>query len=272
MITKPDEFQSPKDVRMACRLGKHTSATFGCAPGYLQANLVILPEKYAEDFKGFCLSNPKPCPLLVITEPGAFHLQDLAKDVDLRIDLPKYNVFQDGAIIDEPTEINKWWRDDLVTFLLGCSFSFEYKMIKAGFPVRHVEEDKNVPMYKTNIECFQYGVFAGNLVVSMRPLKLGSLAKVTDITSRYTFAHGAPIHHGDTEGIGIKNISNPDFGDKVSIYPEEIPVFWACGVTPQLAIMQSKIEFAITHSPGCMFVSDIKADKFVWKYSKYNRN
>ncbi len=271
MITKSDDFQSPRDVRMTCRSGKHTSPTFGCAPGYLQANLVILPEKYAEDFKGFCLSNLKPCPLLEITKPGAFHLQDLAKDVDLRVDLPKYKVFQDGAVIEEPTEITKWWRDDLVTFLLGCSFSFEDEMIKAGFSVRHVEEDKNVPMYKTNIECLQHGMFVSNMVVSMRPLKPSSLAKVTDITSRYPFAHGVPVHHGDVEEIGIANISNPDFGDRVKIHPDEIPVFWACGVTPQLAIMQSKIEFAITHSPGCMFVSDIKTDEFIWKYMIYNR-
>ena len=249
-----------KDVRDAARAGRLSGPTCGLAPEYLQANLVIVPQDLAADFLRFCESNLKPCPLLDVTEPGSWEPHDVAPGADLRTDLPRYRVYRHGSLVDEPTDIVHWWRGDLVSFLLGCSFSFEAAMRRAGLPVRHLDEGCNVPMYRTSITCTPSGVFRGPLVVSMRPLTPAQAIQAVEITSRYPHAHGTPVHFGDPAAIGISDLSRPDFGDAVSVRPGEVPVFWACGVTPQAVVMDVKPEFAITHSPGCMFVTDRLAD------------
>ena len=246
-----------RDVRLACRAGELTTQTSGLAPGFAQANLAILPRDLAFDFLQFCRRNPKPCPLLDVTEPGSPVPAALAPDADLRTDLPRYRVWQNGELVDEPTEITRWWRDDLVSFLIGCSFTFEAPLLRAGVPVRHIELGCNVPMYRTNIPCAPAGPFHGPMVVSMRPLKPADAIRAVQITSRYPGVHGAPVHIGLPEQIGIRDLSRPDFGDPVPVDPDELPVFWACGVTPQSVIMAAKPPLAITHSPGCMFVTDV---------------
>ncbi len=256
--------RTPYELRLSCREGVFSGPTFESAPGILQANLVIVPTTFANDFEVFCRLNPKPCPLLEVTKPGGYELQKLAQDVDLRTDLPKYRVFQNGSFVAEPTDILSWWRDDLVAFLLGCSLSFEHAMLTSGLPVRHVEEHRNGPVYRTNIPCQTAGSFHGPTVVSMRPIPSGLVDRAIQLTEKYPFAHGAPLHVGDPSTIGIKDLQSPDFGEAVTIHADETPVFWACGVTPQVVLLESKTEFAITHSPGHMFVTDIRSDEFVW--------
>lgn len=245
-----------KQVRALAREGTLTIPTAGLASGFVQANLVIVPEQFAFDFLLFCMRNPKPCPVLEVLEKGNPLPAITAKNADLRTDLPRYRVYENEKLLDEPTDILKYWRNDLVSFLLGCSFTFDRALREGGVPVRHEEESKNVPMYKTNIPCKSAGVFHGPLVVSMRPMTPEFALQATRITSRFPRAHGSPIHLGDPLQIGIHNISKPDFGESVSIHADEIPVFWACGVTPQAVALASKIPFLITHSPGHMFVSD----------------
>ncbi len=245
-----------KQVRDLSREGTLTNPTAGLASGFVQANLVIVPEQFAFDFLLFCTRNPKPCPVLEVLEKGNPLTSLTAKNADLRTDLPRYRVYQNEKLLDEPTDILKYWRADFVSFLLGCSFTFDRALREGGVPVRHEEEGKNVPMYKTNIACKSAGVFQGPLVVSMRPMTTDLALKATCITSRFPRAHGSPVHLGDPLQIGIPNISKPDFGESVSIHSDEIPVFWACGVTPQAVAIASKIPFLITHSPGHMFVSD----------------
>ncbi len=244
------------DVRQACRYGEWTGPTAGLARGFTQANLVILPQALAMDFLLFCQRNPKPCPVLAVTEPGQVCPGTIAHDADLRTDLPKYRVWQDGQLVDEPTEISRYWQDDFVSFLIGCSFTFEDALLRAGVPVRHIELQRNVPMYRTNIECVPAGIFRGPLVVSMRPMKPADAIRAVQITSRFPSVHGAPVHLGLPEQIGIRDLSRPDFGEVVPIHDDELPVFWACGVTPQSAIMTARPPLVITHSPGCMFVTD----------------
>ena len=248
-------------VRAQARSGQLIGPTCGLAPGYLQANLVVVPQALAFDFLLFCQRNPKPCPLLEVTDPGSPEPRELAPGADLRTDLPRYRVYEHGRLVDEPADICRWWRDDLVAFLLGCSFSFEEAMQRAGLPVRHVDEGRNVPMYRTNIACKSAGAFHGPMVVSMRPLTPAQAIQSVEVTARYTKAHGAPIHIGDPAAIGVTAIDRPDFGDAVTIRPGEVPVFWACGVTPQAVLMEAKPPLAITHSPGCMFVTDVRADE-----------
>jgi uncharacterized protein YcsI (UPF0317 family) len=243
-------------VRASARSGALTGPTPGLALGHVQANLVILPRELAFDFLLFCQRNPKPCPLLDVTEPGSPEPRRIAPGADLRTDLPAYRVFEQGKLIAEPTDISRWWRDDLVSFLLGCSFTFENALLEAGLPVRHIEAGCNVPMYRTNIPCEPAGVFRGPLVVSMRPLTPGQAIEATVICSRFPLAHGPPVHFGDPAVIGICDLSRPDFGDPVQMRDGEVPVFWACGVTPQAVLMEAKPPFAITHKPGHMFVSD----------------
>lgn len=250
-----------RDIRLRARSGGLTGPTCGMAAGYLQANLVIVPQSLAFDFLLFCQRNPKPCPLLEVTDPGSPEPRELAPGADLRTDLPRYRVYQAGKLVDEPADIRRWWRDDLVAFLIGCSFSFEEAMLRAGLPVRHMEQGRNVPMYRTNIPCRTAGIFRGPVVVSMRPLTVAQAIRAVEVTSRYAKAHGAPLHIGDPAAIGITALDRPDFGDPITIHPDEVPVFWACGVTPQAVLMEVKPELAITHSPGCMFVSDVRADE-----------
>jgi uncharacterized protein YcsI (UPF0317 family) len=249
---------SGADVRLACRRGELKSPTPGLALGFVQANLVVLPRDWAFDFLLFCQRNPKPCPLLDVTEPGDAEAKFVAAGSDLRTDLPAYRVWKNGELIEEPPEITKHWRDDLVSFIIGCSFTFENALLAAGVPVRHIEQRVNVPMYRTSMACRAAGRFAGPMVVSMRPLTLEKAVKAARICSRFPRAHGSPLHLGDPAAIGIRDLAKPDFGDTIEIRAGELPVFWACGVTPQAAVMQAKPPFAITHKPGNMFLTDVR--------------
>lgn len=253
-----NQLTTPADVRDACRAGELSGQTSGLAAGYAQANLVILPQKLADDFLSFCQRNPKPCPLLEMTEAGSPVPRRTAPDADLRTDLPRYRVWEDGELVDEPLDIRDRWRDDFVSFLLGCSFTFEAALLRAGVPVRHVEQGTNVPMYRTNIACEPAGPFHGPLVVSMRPLRPADAIRAVEITSQFPGMHGSPVHLGLPEQIGIADLSRPDFGDPVEVRGDELPVFWACGVTPQAVAMSAKPPLMITHSPGCMFVTDVQ--------------
>ena len=234
------EFHTGVAVRCASRAGILKGPTPGLAPGFVQANLVMLPKDWAYDFLLFCQRNPKPCPLLDVTEAGDPEPKFVAPGSDLRTDLPAYRVWQNGELIDEPTDVTKHWRGDLVSFVIGCSFTFENALQSAGVPVRHIEQDVNVPMYRTNIACRSAGRFRGPMVVSMRPLTPDQAIRATQICGRFARAHGTPIHFGDPAAIGIRDVSKPDFGDAVEVKPGELPVFWACGVTPQAALMEAR--------------------------------
>lgn len=247
-----------RDVRLAARTGALTSTTAGLAPGFVQGNLVVLPADVADDFARFCALNPKPCPVIGVTEPGAHRVRALGADIDLATDLPRYRVWRNGKLAEETSNVSHLWRDDLVGFVLGCSFTFEDALTAAGIRLKHLSARTNVAMYCTNIDCEPAGRFAGPLVVSMRPLAPDDAARAADITSRFPLAHGAPVHVGDPAEIGIRNISSPDYGHPVEISSTELPVFWACGVTPQAAIARARIPFAVTHAPGCMLVTDVE--------------
>lgn len=226
--------------------------------GHIQANLVIVPKDLAYDFLLFAQRNPKPCPILDVTDVGSAEPKLMAKGADLRFDVPKYRIYKQGELTDEVSDLTDYWRDDLVGFLLGCSFSFETAMLNASIPIRHIEDNHNVPMYVTNIETEPAGRFHGKMVVSMRPIPYQMVTRAVQATSRFPQVHGAPIHIGDPSLIGIKDINLPDFGDSSIIKEDEVPVFWACGVTPQSIAMTSKPELMITHSPGYMFICDPK--------------
>lgn len=247
---------TPEEVRTRCRRGEFTSPTCGFAGGHAQANLVVLPKEYAFDFLLFCQRNPKSCPLLEVLEPGHFSCSALARDCDIRTDLPRYRIFEHGVMTAEVSDITSQWRDDLVSFIIGCSFSFEEALVANKVPVRHIEQATNVPMFETNIACRSAGCFSGNLVVSMRPLTAADAIKATTITSKYPRVHGAPVHLGNPAEIGIADVSRPDYGDAVPVRDGEITVFWACGVTPQVVMAASRPSFCITHAPGCMLVLD----------------
>jgi uncharacterized protein YcsI (UPF0317 family) len=249
---------SASEIRHHARTGELDGPTPGLALGYVQANLVVLPRDLAFDFLLFCQRNPKPCPLLDVTEPGDAEPKTVAPGADLRTDLPRYRVYRSGELVEEPQHISAWWRDDLVAFLIGCSFTFESALLQASVPVRHVEQRCNVPMYRTNIPCKPAGVFHGPLVVSMRPLTPAQAVTATRICTRFGRAHGTPVHFGDPAAIGIRDLGKPDFGDPVEIRPGETPVFWACGVTPQAVVMEAKPELCLTHKPGHMFVTDLR--------------
>ena len=244
-------------LRAAVRAGRYSGPTAGLARGFVQANLVILPAEAADEFAEFCRRNPKPCPLLEQTSPGDPEPRATAPGADLRTDVPRYRVFRSGQLeAQEPADIRGVWRDDLVSFLLGCSFTFENALLHEGLEVRHIAQGCNVPMYRTTLACRSAGRFSGNLVVSMRPYRPEASEQVIEITSRYPTMHGAPVHVGDPTAIGIDDLARADFGDAVTIHSGEVPVFWACGVTPQVALAEARCELAVTHSPGCMFVTD----------------
>ncbi|WP_347486013.1 putative hydro-lyase [Vandammella animalimorsus] len=244
-------------VRHAARSGRLTAPTAGLAPGHVQVNLVILPQALAADFLRFCQRNPKACPLLAVSEPGDWRLPELGADLDLRSDVPRYRVWSRGELVAEPTQLGPYWRDDLVSFALGCSFSFEEALLNEGIEVRHVALNCNVPMYRTQIATTPAGTFGGPLVVSMRPFKAADAIRAIQITSRFPSVHGAPVHLGDPEQIGISDLAHPDYGDPVPVHAGEVPVFWACGVTPQSVIAATRPDFCITHAPGHMLVSDL---------------
>jgi len=258
-VSRGDQrLETGRDVRLACRGGVFDGQTSGLAYGYVQGNLAILPRDWAQDFLRFCQANPKPCPLLGMSEPGDARIPALAEDLDIRTDVPRYRVWRDGALADEPRDIKSVWRDDLVAFVIGCSFSFEEALLQNDVPVRHIALNRNVPMYRTSVETQAAGRFHGPMVVSMRPMKPADAIRAVQITTRLPAVHGAPVHIGFPEQIGIRDIAKPDYGDAVPVEAGELPVFWACGVTPQAAIAAAKPPFAITHAPGCMLVTDLK--------------
>lgn len=249
---------SPAKLRQAIRSGEFSGNTSGYAPGFVQCNLTILPADWANDFLRFCQSNPKPCPLIASSNsPGDTGLP-LLGDIDIRTDVPSYRVFRDGVLDEEVADIHSHWRDDLVVFALGCSFSFEEALLADGLDVRNVSEGVNVPMYRTSIDCAPAGPFQGKMVVSMRPFKAADAIRAVQICTRFPSVHGAPIHLGDPGLIGIDNLDLPDYGDAVTMGENELPVFWACGVTPQVALEKARPPFAITHSPGHMLVTDLR--------------
>lgn len=250
------KFSTGTELREEVRAGKFTGQTAGQAPNFLQGNVVILPRAYAEDFLLFCANNPKPCPLIGLTKPGYAAIPELGA-LDIRSDIPKYRIYRDGILDKEVTDINDLWSDDLVTFVLGCSFTFEEALIRDGYAVRHIEQGRNVPMFKTNIETIPGGIFNGPLVVTMRSFPKRQIPAIFDLSAKFPHAHGTPIYWGDPEKIGITDLLKPDYGDCILVPEDEIPVFWACGVTPQAATERAKPEICITHAPGCMLVTDI---------------
>lgn len=250
--------QTPSEFRRLVREGGHTGPTAGICPGYAQANLVILPRELAYDFLLFAQRNPKSCPILEVSDTGSRYLKEIAPGADIARDIPRYRIYEHGVMTGEYTDVSDFWRDDLVSFLIGCSFSFEGELMEADVSVRHIEEGRNVPMYITNIPCQPAGVFQGSMVVSMRPLPYDQIVKSVLVTGSMPKVHGAPVHIGEPAAIGIRDIHRPDFGDSVTIRPGEVPVFWPCGVTPQAVLMASKPAFAITHAPGHMLVTDVK--------------
>ncbi len=243
-------------ARAAIRAGRHTGPTSGLATGFAQANLVVLPHDHALDFLRFCVRNPQPCPLLEVTDTGSPHPASVASDADLRTDLPRYRVLRDGVCTDEPADISPYWDEHLVGFLLGCSFTFEWALAAAGLPIAHQQQGVNVPMYVTDRECVRAGAFHGPMVVSMRPLPAHQVPRAVQITGRFPAMHGVPVHIGDPAGLGIDDLGAPDFGDPVRIAADEVPVFWACGVTPQIVAQNAAPPLAIFHAPGHMFITD----------------
>jgi uncharacterized protein YcsI (UPF0317 family) len=253
---------TPAQSRALIREGKWRKPTAGMAAGYTQANLAILKKELAFEFLLFCQRNPKPCPILDVTEVGSPIPRLVAPDADLRTDIPAYRIYRHGKLVEEVADITSYWEEDMVGFLLGCSFTFEQAMLKNNIPVRHIEENCNVPMYKTNIPCVKAGPFEGPMVVSMRPIPEKDVVRAVQVTSRFPAVHGAPIHIGSPESIGIQDISRPDFGDPVTIKEGEVPVFWACGVTPQAVAMHVKPDIMITHAPGHMFITDMQEEHY----------
>lgn len=241
-------------VRLAYREGL-VEPTSGRAPGYAQANLVVLPKDWAYDMLLFAQRNPRPVPLLDVTDAGSFSTT-LAGDADLRTDLPLYRVWENGELVAEVPEVRDLWREDLVSFLIGCSFSFESALLEAGVPVRNIEQGTNVSMYRTSIDCRPAGRLSGPMVVSMRPIPAALVPAAVQITARMPQVHGAPIHVGSPETLGITDLSTPDYGDPVTFHPGDIPVFWPCGVTPQAALLASRPPFALTHAPGHMLITN----------------
>lgn len=249
---------SPYQLRQQIRSGDFTTNTSGYCAGFVQGNLAILPADYADEFLKFCQFNPKPCPLIGMSaSPGDFMLPEVGEDLDIRTDVPRYRIYEQGALQREVTDITDYWQDDMVAFLLGCSFSFEEALLADGLEIRNISEKVNVPMYRTNIDCKSAGRFSGTTVVSMRPMKPADAIRAIQICSRFPAVHGAPLHFGDPDAIGIRDINTPDFGDAVTIKEGEVPVFWACGVTPQVAIESARPPLCITHSPGHMLVTDL---------------
>jgi uncharacterized protein YcsI (UPF0317 family) len=253
----PIDERHPREIRADIRAGYISGVTTGLGAGYVQANLAALPRDQAYDFLLFCQRNSRPCPLLEVTDVGAVEPVGVAPGADLRTDIPRYRIYRDGVLVDETADATEYWRDDLVAFLLGCSFTFEWALLEAGVPLRHIEQDRNVAMWRTSIPCRPAGVFHGQMVVSMRPIPASLLSRAVTASARFPGAHGAPIHIGDPAAIGIRDLEQPDWGDRQKFEPGDVPVFWACGVTSQAAALASKPPFMITHSPGHMFLTDM---------------
>ncbi|KPI21499.1 UPF0317 protein [Actinobacteria bacterium OK074] len=263
-VTELDEHAhawTPDDARARFRSGV-SGPTAGVAAGYTQANLISLPADWAYDMLLFAQRNPRSCPVLEVTDAGSWNTPQTAPGADLRTDLPRYRVWEHGELVDEPTDVVDRWRDDLVSFLIGCSFTFEWALTGAGVPMRHIEQGRNVPMYVTSRPCRPAGRLHGPLVVSMRPVPPRFLDTAITETSLHPAVHGGPVHLGPPSALGIADLDRPDFGDPVAAEPDDIPVFWACGVTPQAAVMASRPPFAITHAPGRMFITDARDEQY----------
>ena len=247
----------PREIRADVRNAVLTGTTAGLGPNFVQANLAVLPREQAYDFLLVCQRNPRPCPLVEVTDTGSAEPRISAPGADLRTDIAKYRIYRHGEMVEEVTDLRAHWRDDLVAFLLGCSFTFEWALLEAGIRLWHVEHGKGVAMWRTSLECRPAGIFHGPMVVSMRPVRGADIAKAVTASARFPGAHGAPVHIGDPAAIGIADIARPDWGDSQSFAPGDVPVFWACGVTPQAVALASKPPLMITHSPGHMFITDI---------------
>lgn len=256
-MNTPIVFDSPAELRRACRTGAFRRDTAGQAPGRIQANLMIVPRAQAFDFLLFCQRNPKPCPLVEVLAPGALEPM-CAPGASIATDVPGYRVYRDGELVEERDEVASLWRDDMVGFLIGCSFSFESAVQAAGVRLRHIDQGRNVAMYRTNVTCVPAGIFGGEMVVSMRPIKSRDVARVVEISARLPIAHGAPVHVGNPAALGVVALERPDYGDRVDVMDDEVPVFWACGVTPQWVAQRSRLPLCITHAPGKMFVTDLE--------------
>jgi uncharacterized protein YcsI (UPF0317 family) len=248
------------EIRRLARSGEWTGPTSGLALGYEQANLVVVPRNVAFDFLLFCQRNPLPCPLLDVSEPGSPTPTFAAAGADVRSDAPAYRAYRYGELVDEPTDLHGWWRNDLVAFLLGCSFTFEAALLNAGLPIRHLEHGRNVPMYRTKVACRPAGAFHGPMVVSMRPMTPAQAEHASVICSKFSRAHGVPYHVGDPGVLGIQNLDEPHYGDPVDIRSGEVPVFWACGVTPQAVAVHARPPLLLTHKPGHMFLTDLRSE------------
>jgi uncharacterized protein YcsI (UPF0317 family) len=252
---------TPKDIRTAIASGEWSGHTGGLAPGFTQANLVVLPADYAYDFLLFCVRNPKPCPIIDVTDPGSLAPAFAAPGADLRVDLPRYRVYEHGQLVDEPTDLTDRWQDDWVAFVLGCSYTFEHALLQAGVRLRHVEQRLTVPMFRTDRACIPAGRFHGPMVVSMRAIRAEQVANAVEVSGRYRRAHGTPVHIGDPGSLGIADIERPDWGSPLPLEPGEVPVFWACGVTPQAVALTAQVPLMITHAPGHMFITDIPIER-----------
>ncbi len=249
---------SAQAARRHIRSREHTRHTAGVADGFVQANICILPKAWADEFLLYCQRNPKPCPLLAVSDVGDPMLPELGRDIDIRADVPAYCIFADGRLVEEVNDISHLWRDDLVTFALGCSFSFEAALLEAGIPLKHIERGESVSMYVTGLDTVSAGRFGGKLVVSMRPLRAADAIRAIQITSRFPRVHGAPVHLGDPALIGIDDLGKPYLSiGTTDVAADELPVFWACGVTPHSAIQTARPRFCITHKPGHMLITDL---------------
>ncbi|MCI4011506.1 putative hydro-lyase [Brevibacterium sp. ZH18] len=259
---RPDRSAAGAEARARIRAG-FAGPTSGMAPGLVQANLISVPADWAFDVLLFTQRNPKPCPVIDVLEAGQVE-SALAPGSDIRTDIPGYRVWENGALSTEITDATEAWErhPDLVSFLIGCSFTFESGLVEAGIPIRHQEAGRNVPMYRTSTACTRAGRISGDVVVSMRPIPATQVAEAVRITDRFPAVHGAPVHIGAPEQIGIFDLDSPEFGDPPHITEGDLPVFWACGVTPQAAIQASGVPFAITHSPGRMFITDEPEDTY----------
>ena len=248
------------EVRTEIRAGRYTAHTAGLGRGSLQANLVIMPEEFAFDFMRYCQRNPKPCPITGVSDTGNPMMFTMGNDIDIRTDVPAYNIYRNGRLDISVNNIAEIWRDDFVVFTLGCSFTFEHALLDAGINLWHIDNDRTVPMFRSSIETTPAGPFSGKMVVSMRSVCEERVDEVIEISRRFPLAHGAPVHVGDPKAIGITDLSSPDWGDPAPVGANEVPVFWACGVTPQVAIKAAQLPICITHKPGCMLITDIAED------------
>lgn len=248
------------EQRAAIRSGSYCSHTAGLGQGYLQANLAIMPEAYTLDFMRYCQRNPKPCPLTGVSDTGNPMMTTMGRDIDIRTDVPAYNIYRDGKLAGSVHDISDIWQDDLVAFAIGCSFTFEQALLRADVPVWHIENDTTVPMFRSNIDTVPAGPFSGKMVVSMRAVPEARVEEVIEISRRFPLAHGAPVYWGDPADIGITDISAPEWGEPAPIGPGQVPVFWACGVTPQVALEAARLPLCITHKPGHMLITDVVED------------